>query len=76
MVDFAKQTTSNYVRFYPISPAAKKYVENRHGVYEKYYKPKESCTVFQLPDEEGDAEHYARRLVEAGFYVQKVEVEA
>ena len=73
MVDFAQQRTANYVRFYPISPAAKKYVENRHGVYEKYYKPKESCTVFQLPDEEGDAEHYARRLIEAGFYVQEVE---
>ena len=74
MVDFAKQTTTNYVRFYPISPAAKKYVENRHGVYEKYYKPKENCTVFELPDAEENAEYYARRFVEAGFHVQEVEV--
>jgi hypothetical protein len=73
MVDFAKQTTTNYVRFYPISPAAKKYVENRLGVYEKYYKPRENCTVFELPDDEGNAEHYARHLVEAGFYVQEVD---
>ena len=73
MVDFAKQTTTSYVRFYPLSPAAKKYVDSRHGVYEKYYKPKENCTVFELPDEEGNAEYYARRLVEAGFHVQDVD---
>jgi hypothetical protein len=72
MVDFAQQTTTSYVRFYPISPAAKKYVENRHGAYERYYKRDENCTVFDLPDEEGNAETYARRLVEAGFHVQKV----
>jgi hypothetical protein len=75
MVDFAQQTTANYVRFYPISAAAKKYVENRHGFYEKYYKAKESCTVFELPVEETDAEYYAKRLVEAGFHVQKVETQ-
>ena len=57
MVDFAKQTTTNYVRFYPISPAAKKYVENRDGFYEKYYQPGENCTVFQLPHQEGNAEY-------------------
>ena len=73
MVDFAKQTTANYVRFYPISPAAKKYVENRNGAYEKFYTPKEGCTVFQLPDDEENAESYARRLVEAGFHVQDVD---
>jgi len=73
MVDFARQTTTSYVRFYPISPAAKKYVERRHGVYERYYKPQENCAVFELPGDEGNAEHYARCLVEAGFYVQRVE---
>lgn len=73
MVDFAQQTTTNYVRFYPISPAAKKYVENRHGVYGRYYKAKESCTVFELPKDEGDAEYYAQRLTEAGFHVHKVD---
>ena len=73
MVDFAQQRTANYVRFYPISPAARKYLEKRQGDHEKYYKPKENCAVFELPGEEGNAEHYARRLVEAGFYVQKVE---
>ena len=75
MVDFAQQTTTSYVRFYPISPAAKKYVENRHWGYEKHYKPEENCTVFELPGEEGTAKSYARRLVEAGFYVQKVEAQ-
>ncbi len=75
MVDFAQQTTANYVRFYPISAAAKKYVENRHGFYEKYYKAKESCTVFEIPDDESDAEYYAKRLVEAGFHVQQVETQ-
>jgi hypothetical protein len=74
MVDFARQTTSSYVRFYPISAAAKKYIENRHGSYQRYYQPKESCTVFELPNDEGDAGHYARRLSEAGFHVQEVEV--
>ena len=73
MVDFAQQTTTNYVRFYPISAAAKKYVENRHGAYMRYYKEKENCTVFVLPHDEGDAGYYARRLVEAGFHVQEVE---
>jgi hypothetical protein len=75
MVDFAQQTTTSYVRFYAISPAAKKYIGNGHGAHEKYYKPDDNCTVFELPDEEGNAENYARRLVEAGFYVQKVEAE-
>jgi hypothetical protein len=73
MVDFAQQTTTNYVRFYPISAAAKKYVENRHGAYGKYYKAKENCTVFVLPHDEGDAGYYATRLAEAGFHVQEVE---
>lgn len=73
MVDFAQQTTTSYVRFYAISPAAKKYLGNGHGAFEKYYKPDENCTTFELPDEEGNAENYARRLVDAGFYVQKVE---
>ena len=73
MVDFARQTTTGFVRFYPISPAAKKYVEKRHWGYEKNYKQHENCTVFELPDEEGSAEHYGRCLVEAGFYVQRVE---
>jgi hypothetical protein len=72
MVDFAKQTTTSYVRFYAISPAAKKYLGNRQGTYESYHKPDENCTVFELPDEEGNAESYGRRLVEAGFHVQKV----
>jgi hypothetical protein len=35
---------------YPICPAAQKYVENRHGFYEKHYQPRENCTVFELPD--------------------------
>ncbi len=73
MVDFAMQITASYVRFYPVSPAAKKYIDNRHGVYEKYYKPGENCTVFELPDEQGNAEDYASRLVKAGFHVQDVE---
>jgi hypothetical protein len=73
MVDFAKQTTANYARFYPVSPAARKYVENQHGIYEKYYKPEDNCTVFRLPEDEGDAEYYGRRLVEAGFHVQDVD---
>jgi hypothetical protein len=72
MVDFAQQTTTSYVRFYPISPAAKKYVENRHGLDERCYKPGENCYVFELPDEGGNAEQYARRLREAGFHVQEV----
>jgi hypothetical protein len=73
MVDFVRQTTTNYVRFYPISPAAKKYVENGHGDYKKYYKPEENCTVFELPGDEGNAEYYASRLVEGGFHVQEIE---
>ena len=56
-------------------PLAKKDVENRHGFYEKYYKPRENCTVFELPDQEGNAEYYTRRLVEAGFHVQDVEAQ-
>jgi hypothetical protein len=75
MVDFAQQTTTSYVRFYPISPAAKKYIEKRQGGYERYYKPTENCTVFELPDGEQNAHDYARCLAEAGFYVQKVEAE-
>lgn len=75
MIDFAQQTTVNYVRFYPISAAAKKYVENRQGFYEKYYRAKESCTVFEIPDDETDAEYYGKRLAEAGFHVQKVEAQ-
>ena len=73
MVDFAQQTTTKYVRFYPISAAAKKFVENRLGFYDKYYKPAESCTVFELPDGQRNAEYYAQRLVEAGFHVQELE---
>ena len=73
MVDFAKQITTNYVRFYPVSPAAKKYVETRQGFYEKYYKSRENCTVFELPGDEGNADYYGKRLVEAGFHVQDVE---
>jgi hypothetical protein len=72
MVDFARQITTSYVRFYPISPAAKKYVGRLH---EKHYKQQENCTVFELPAEEGDAECYARGLVKAGFYVQRVEAD-
>ena len=73
MVDFAKQTTANYVRFYPVSATAKKYVDNGNGVYNEFYKPVENCTTFELPHEEGTSEYYARRLVEAGFHVQDVE---
>jgi hypothetical protein len=73
MVDFAKQKTTSYVRFYPISPAAKKYIEKPQWGYERNYKQQENCTVFALPAEEGNAEHYARRLADAGFYVQRVD---
>jgi hypothetical protein len=75
MVDFARQTTTNYVRFYPISPAARKYVEKGNGVYSKYYKSEETCAVFAIPEDEGDAGYYAKRLVEAGFHVQEVEAQ-
>lgn len=73
MVDFAKQTTTNYMRFYPVSPAAKKYIEKPNAAYERYYKPGENCIVFALPDDEANAGHCVRHLVEAGFYVQEVE---
>jgi hypothetical protein len=79
MEDFTQGTTTEVIRFSPISDNAIKKVKQLEttlgepaGFYSKFYSPSDGVVTFILPAEKRHAEDYRDRLVKAGFKIKSL----
>jgi hypothetical protein len=79
MEDFTQETTTEAIRFSPVSDDAIRKVKQLvttlgepRGFYSKFYSPSDGVVTFILPAEERHAEDYRNRLLKAGFKIKSL----